>query len=86
MPAVLGGAGHPQAGRRALHARPSPRSSRRCSAASGAGTVILQGLLQGVGAELAFAAVPRTASFRLPVALLAGALTGLGAALFDFFV
>ena len=44
-----------------------------------------QGLIQGLGAELAFAAF-RYRSFRLPTALLAGALTGLSAALFDFFV
>ncbi|MEV0003151.1 ECF transporter S component [Micromonospora sp. NPDC050980] len=48
-----------------------------------AGIVILQGLMQGVGAELAFAAF-RYRSFKLPVAALAGALTGLGAAIFDF--
>ncbi|SCF45252.1 ECF transporter S component [Micromonospora mirobrigensis] len=49
------------------------------------GVVIVQGLVQGLGAELAFAAF-RYRSFRLPVAVLAGALTGLSAALFDFFV
>ncbi|MEU4778318.1 ECF transporter S component [Micromonospora sp. NPDC023633] len=49
------------------------------------GVTIVQGLIQGLGAELAFAAF-RYRSFRLPTALLAGALTGLGAALFDFFV
>ena len=48
-------------------------------------TVIPQGLVQGLGAELAFAAL-RYRSYRLPAALLAGALTGVGAALFDFFV
>ncbi|ADU08982.1 ECF transporter S component [Micromonospora aurantiaca] len=48
-----------------------------------ASIVILQGLMQGIGAELAFAAF-RYRSFRLPVAVLAGALTGLGAAIFDF--
>ncbi|GAB1645668.1 ECF transporter S component [Krasilnikovia sp. MM14-A1259] len=48
-------------------------------------TVIAQGFVQGLGAELAFAAL-RYRSFRLPAALFAGALTGLGAALFDFFV
>ncbi|WMF04453.1 ECF transporter S component [Micromonospora robiginosa] len=48
-----------------------------------AGIVILQGLMQGIGAELAFA-VFRYRSFKLPVAVLAGALTGLGAAIFDF--
>ncbi|RKN42682.1 ECF transporter S component [Micromonospora endolithica] len=47
------------------------------------GTVaILQGAFQGVGAELAFAAF-RYRSFRLPVALLSGALAGLAAAIFD---
>ncbi|SCL42054.1 energy-coupling factor transport system substrate-specific component [Micromonospora pallida] len=50
-----------------------------------AGTVIPQGIVQGLGAELAFAAF-RYRSFRLPTALLAGALTGVGAALFDFLV
>ncbi|KXK63479.1 hypothetical protein AWW66_02775 [Micromonospora rosaria] len=49
------------------------------------GITIVQGLIQGLGAELAFAAF-RYRSFRLPVAALAGALTGLGAALFDFVV
>ncbi len=49
------------------------------------GITIVQGLIQGLGAEMAFAAF-RYRSFRLPTALLAGALTGLGAALFDFFV
>jgi energy-coupling factor transport system substrate-specific component len=48
-------------------------------------TVIPQGLVQGLGAELAFAAL-RYRSFQLPAALLAGALTGVSAALFDFFV
>ncbi|MDG4832695.1 ECF transporter S component [Solwaraspora sp. WMMD1047] len=50
-----------------------------------AGTVIPQGIVQGLGAELAFLAF-RYRSYRLPVAVLAGTLTGLGAALFDFFV
>ncbi|MEU8242136.1 ECF transporter S component [Actinoplanes missouriensis] len=49
------------------------------------GAVILQGLCQGLGAELAFAAL-RYRSWKLPVALLAGALTGLSAAIYDFFV
>ncbi|MEU4422806.1 ECF transporter S component [Actinoplanes sp. NPDC024001] len=47
-------------------------------------TVIPQGLVQGLGAELAFAAL-RYRNYRLPAALLAGALTGLSAAIFDFF-
>lgn len=47
------------------------------------GTVaIVQGLAQGLGAEAAFLAV-RYRSFRLPVAVASGALTGLVAALFD---
>jgi energy-coupling factor transport system substrate-specific component len=48
-------------------------------------TVIPQGLVQGLGAELAFAAL-RYRSFKLPAALFAGLLTGVSAALFDFFV
>ena len=48
-------------------------------------TVIPQGLVQGLGAELAFAAL-RYRSFHLPAAVLAGVLTGLSAAVFDFFV
>jgi energy-coupling factor transport system substrate-specific component len=49
------------------------------------GTVILQGLVQGFGAELAFALLFYR-SWKLPAALLAGLLTGVSAALFDFFV
>jgi energy-coupling factor transport system substrate-specific component len=48
-------------------------------------TVIPQGLVQGLGAELAFAMLLYR-SWRLPAAVLAGALTGLSAAVFDFFV
>jgi energy-coupling factor transport system substrate-specific component len=47
-------------------------------------TVIPQGLVQGLGAELAFA-VLLYRSWKLPAALLAGLLTGISAALFDFF-
>lgn len=47
-----------------------------------ANTVIPQGLLQGFGAELVFAAF-RYRSFRLPVAVLAGALAGVAAAIWD---
>jgi energy-coupling factor transport system permease protein len=47
-----------------------------------ANTVIPQGLLQGLGAELVFAAF-RYRSFRLPVAVLAGALAGVVAATWD---
>ncbi|GGQ80000.1 ECF transporter S component [Couchioplanes azureus] len=46
--------------------------------------VIPQGLVQGLGAELAFAMLFYR-SWKLPAALLSGALAGLGAALFDFF-
>lgn len=48
-------------------------------------TVIPQGFVQGLGAELAFAAL-RYRSFTLPAALFSGALAGLGAAIFDFVV
>ncbi|HET6531127.1 MAG TPA: ECF transporter S component [Actinoplanes sp.] len=48
-------------------------------------TVIPQGLVQGLGAELAFALLLYR-SWRLPAALLAGLLTGVSAAVFDFFV
>jgi energy-coupling factor transport system substrate-specific component len=47
-------------------------------------TVIPQGLVQGLGAELAFAMLFYR-SWKLPAALLAGLLTGVSAALFDFF-
>ncbi|HEX5598407.1 MAG TPA: ECF transporter S component [Micromonosporaceae bacterium] len=47
-------------------------------------TVIPQGFVQGLAAEMAFAAL-RYRSFKLPTAVLAGALAGLGAAIFDFF-
>ena len=47
-------------------------------------TVIPQGLLQGLGAELAFLAVGYR-SFRLPVAVLSGLLAGLAAGLWDTF-
>ncbi len=47
-------------------------------------TVIPQGLVQGLGAELAFALLFYR-SWKLPAALLAGFLTGVSAAAFDFF-
>ena len=47
-------------------------------------TVIPQGLVQGLGAELAFA-VLFYRSWKLPAALLAGLFTGISADLFDFF-
>ena len=47
-------------------------------------TVIPQGLVQGLGAELVLAAF-RYRTWNLPVAVLAGLGTGLSAALFDFF-
>jgi energy-coupling factor transport system substrate-specific component len=47
-------------------------------------TVIPQGLVQGLGAELAFAMLMYR-SWKLPAALLAGLLTGFSAAVFDFF-
>ena len=48
-------------------------------------SVIPQGFVEAIGAELVFAAF-RYRNFRLPVAVLAGALSGLGAAIWDFFV
>ncbi|WP_425863080.1 ECF transporter S component [Arthrobacter sp. TWP1-1] len=48
-------------------------------------TVLLSGLVQGLGAELAFAAF-RYRKFTLPVALLAGALAGLAMGLNDSIV
>jgi energy-coupling factor transport system permease protein len=48
-------------------------------------TVIAQGFVEAIGAELIFALF-RYRNFSLPVSVLAGALTGLGAAIFDFFV
>lgn len=48
-------------------------------------TVIPQGLVQGLGAELAFAAL-RYRRYSLPPAVLAGALTGISAAGYDFLV
>ncbi|MFI5844391.1 ECF transporter S component [Catenuloplanes sp. NPDC051500] len=47
-------------------------------------TVIPQGLVQGLGAELVFLAFAYR-SFRLPVAVLAGLLAGLAAGLWDTF-
>jgi energy-coupling factor transport system substrate-specific component len=44
--------------------------------------VIAQGFSQGVGAEIVFAAL-RYRSFKLPVAVLAGALAGVAAGIFD---
>jgi energy-coupling factor transport system substrate-specific component len=52
--------------------------------ASWGATVIPQGLVQGLGAELAFGLLLYR-SWKLPAALLAGLLTGVSAALFDFF-
>ena len=48
-------------------------------------TVILQGVVEGLGAEVVFALF-RYRTFTVPVAVLAGALAGVGAGLFDFFV
>ena len=48
-------------------------------------TVIAQGFVEALGAEVVFALF-RYRDFRLPVAVLAGALSGLSAGLFDFFV
>jgi energy-coupling factor transport system substrate-specific component len=44
--------------------------------------VVVSGLIQGIGGEFGFAATGYR-SYKLPNALVAGALAGLGAALFD---
>ncbi|MFC4150393.1 ECF transporter S component [Micromonospora mangrovi] len=84
MPAVLGGLIIRKPGA-ALYCETVAAVVSALLGSQWAGTVIPQGIVQGLGAELAFAAF-RYRSFRLPTALLAGALTGLSAALFDFFV
>ncbi|MFG1953813.1 ECF transporter S component [Micromonospora sp. NPDC048830] len=84
MPAVLGGLVIRKPGA-ALYCETVAAVLSALLGSQWAGTVIPQGMVQGAGAELAFAAF-RYRSFRLPTALLAGALTGLGAALFDFLV
>ncbi|MFI6762623.1 ECF transporter S component [Micromonospora sp. NPDC050417] len=48
-------------------------------------TLVIQGPVEALAAELAFAAFAYR-TYRLPVALLAGALAGLAAALYDVFV
>ncbi|GIE29836.1 ABC transporter permease [Actinoplanes italicus] len=46
---------------------------------------VVQGLVQGLGAELVFA-ILLYRNFKLPAALLAGAVTGVSAAIYDFIV
>ncbi|EEP71184.1 hypothetical protein E1258_17435 [Micromonospora sp. KC207] len=84
MPAVLGGLVIRKPGA-ALYCETVAAVLSALLGSQWAGTVIPQGMIQGLGAELAFAAF-RYRSFRLPTALLAGAFTGVSAALFDFFV
>ena len=84
MPAVLGGLVIRKPGA-ALYCETVAAIISALLGSQWAGTVIPQGIVQGLGAELAFAAF-RYRSFKLPTAVLAGALTGLSAALFDFFV
>ncbi|RGC65599.1 putative HMP/thiamine permease protein YkoE [Micromonospora sp. MW-13] len=84
MPAVLGGLVIRKPGA-ALYCETVAAVLSALLGSQWAGTVIPQGMVQGIGAELAFAAF-RYRSFRLPTALFAGALTGLSAALFDFLV
>ena len=84
MPAVLGGLIIRKPGAAVYTETVAAVISALLGAKWGA-TVIPQGIVQGIGAELAFAAL-RYRSFKLPTAVLAGALTGLGAALFDFIV
>ncbi|MEU9509834.1 ECF transporter S component [Micromonospora sp. NPDC048170] len=84
VPAVLGGLVIRKPGA-ALFCEAVAATVSALLGAEWGGVTIVQGLIQGLGAELAFAAF-RYRSFRLPTALIAGALTGFGAALFDFFV
>ena len=84
MPAVLGGLIIRKPGAALFTEAVAATISALLGAAWGA-TVIPQGLVQGLGAELAFA-VLLYRSWRLPAALLAGLLTGVSAAVFDFFV
>ncbi|MET8263491.1 ECF transporter S component [Micromonospora arida] len=84
MPAVIGGLVIRKPGA-ALYCETVAAVLSALLGSQWAGTVIPQGIVQGIGAELAFAAF-RYRSFRLPTAVFAGALTGLSAALFDFFV
>jgi energy-coupling factor transport system substrate-specific component len=84
MPAVLGGLIIRKPGAALFTETVAAVVSALLGAKWGA-TVIPQGIVQGIGAELAFAAL-RYRSFKLPAALLAGAATGLSAALFDLIV
>jgi energy-coupling factor transport system substrate-specific component len=84
MPAVLGGLIVRKPGA-ALYTETVAAVLSALLGAKWGATVIPQGIVQGIGAELAFAAL-RYRSFTLPTAVLAGALTGLSAALFDFIV
>ncbi|SDZ25901.1 energy-coupling factor transport system substrate-specific component [Micromonospora pattaloongensis] len=84
MPAVIGGLVIRKPGA-ALYCETLAAVISALLGSQWAGTVIPQGIVQGIGAELAFAAF-RYRSFRMPTAVLAGALTGLSAALFDFVV
>ncbi len=84
MPAVLGGLIIRKPGA-ALYTETVAAVISALLGAKWGATVIPQGIVQGLGAELAFAAL-RYRSFKLPAALLAGALTGLSAALFDLIV
>ena len=83
MPAVLGGLIIRKPGAALFTETVAATISALLGAAWGA-TVIPQGLVQGLGAELAFA-ILLYRSWRLPAALLAGLLTGVSAAVFDFF-
>ncbi|MEU2616414.1 ECF transporter S component [Micromonospora sp. NPDC007271] len=84
VPAVLGGLVIRKPGA-ALFCEAVAATISALLGAEWGGVTVVQGLIQGLGAEVAFAAF-RYRSFRLPTSVLAGALTGLSAALFDFFV
>ncbi len=65
--------------------RPWPRSSPSLLGTGWGWTLVLQGPLEGLAAELVFAAFAYRV-YRLPVAVLAGAVAGLAATLYDVVV
>ncbi|NYE95691.1 energy-coupling factor transport system substrate-specific component [Psychromicrobium silvestre] len=84
IPAVLGGLLIRKPGA-ALFCETVAAAGELIAGSQYGGTVLLSGLIQGLGAELVFAAF-RYRSWRLPAALLAGAATGLFCGINDCFL
>ena len=84
IPAVLGGLIIRKPGAGLFTEAVAATISALLGAAWGA-SVIPQGLVQGLGAEIAFALLLYR-SWRMPAALLAGFATGVSAAVFDFVI